>query len=201
MPAKANDLHAQAGGPDIKKVIQERNIQQLPIKLVVDNYTPQKTGPEPLTVKGQQQGLNTPPSGRERCYSSLPSKHVQQGDRGKCPEWAPEGFRVPPIPATPGRTELTPSARRSDGAELTGALTSRIGICPPRLLAISCPSGTFLRYVKYRHSPRVPCNFLEPFPKQLAPGHKLSGASTSVQTPHLVVGQMVTLHCPQSTNS
>jgi len=31
MPAKVNDLHAQAGGPDIKKVNQEHNIQQLPV--------------------------------------------------------------------------------------------------------------------------------------------------------------------------
>ena len=129
MPAKANDLHAQAGGPDIKKVIQERNIQQLPIKLVVDNYTPQKTGPEPLTVKGQQQGLNTPPSGRERCYSSLPSKQWHTAVRQ-------EGFRVPPIPATPGRTQPTPSASRSDGAELTGVATSTVGISRSVLLVV-----------------------------------------------------------------
>ena len=122
MPAKANDLHAQAGGPDIKKVIQERNIQQLPIKLVVDNYTKQKTGPQPTAVRGQQQGLNTPPSGRQGCYSSLPSKQF-------CHKFISlEGFMVPPIPATPGRTQPTPSAIRSIGAELTGAETSILGI-------------------------------------------------------------------------
>ena len=37
---------------------------------------PQTTGPRPRAVRGQQQGLNTPPSGRQRCYSSLPSKQL-----------------------------------------------------------------------------------------------------------------------------
>ena len=84
---------------------------------------PQTTGPRPTAVRGQQQGLNTPPSGRERCYSSLPSKQlhtVQASNR--------EGFRVPPIPATPGRTQPTPSASRSVGAELTGVAISILGI-------------------------------------------------------------------------
>ncbi len=39
-----------------------------------------------------------------------------------------EGFRVPPIPATPGRTQPTPSASRSDGAELAGVTISIFGI-------------------------------------------------------------------------
>ena len=39
-----------------------------------------------------------------------------------------EGFRVPPIPATPGRTQLTPSVSRSVGAELAGAAMSLLGI-------------------------------------------------------------------------
>ncbi|MSY16409.1 MAG: hypothetical protein F2675_00720 [Actinobacteria bacterium] len=34
-----------------------------------------------------------------------------------------EGFRVPPIPATSGRTQPTSSASRSVGAELTGDST------------------------------------------------------------------------------
>ena len=83
---------------------------------------PQTTGPQPTAVRGQQQGLNTPPSGRERCYSSLPSKQKLQTPPGA------EGFRVPPIPATPGRTQPTPSASRSDGAELTGVTISILGI-------------------------------------------------------------------------
>ena len=33
-----------------------------------------------------------------------------------------------PIPATPDRTQPTPSASRSDGAELTGVATSIFGI-------------------------------------------------------------------------
>ncbi len=40
----------------------------------------------------------------------------------------PEGFMVPPITATPGRTQPTPSPSRSVGAELTGELTSMLGI-------------------------------------------------------------------------
>ena len=83
----------------------------------------QTTGPGPRAVRGQQQGLNTPPSGRERCYSSLPSKHKQSRVPG-----GPEGFRVPPIPATPGRTQPTPSASRSVGAELAGVAISILGI-------------------------------------------------------------------------
>ena len=39
-----------------------------------------------------------------------------------------EGFRVPPIPATPGRTQLTPSVSRSVGAGLAGAAMSLLGI-------------------------------------------------------------------------
>ncbi len=82
----------------------------------------QTTGPRPRAVRGQQQGLNTPPSGRQRCYSSLPSK------QNKKKEGFPEGFKVPPIPATPGRTQPTPSASRSVGAELAGVAMSIFGI-------------------------------------------------------------------------
>ena len=85
---------------------------------------PQTTGPRPRAVRGQQQGLNTPPSGRQRCYSSLPSKQYEREPR----QPIAEGFRVPPIPATPGRTQPTPSASRSDGAELTGVAISIFGI-------------------------------------------------------------------------
>ena len=84
----------------------------------------QTTGPRPRAVRGQQQGLNTPPSGRQRCYSSLPSKHNPRNPQGV----KIEGFRVPPIPATPGRTQPTPSASRSVGAELTGVAISIFGI-------------------------------------------------------------------------
>ncbi len=84
----------------------------------------QTTGPGPRAVRGQQQGLNTPPSGRKRCYSSLPSKHWE----GKQQNREAEGFRVPPIPATPGRTQPTPSASRSVGAELAGVAISIFGI-------------------------------------------------------------------------
>ena len=57
-------------------------------------------------------------------YSSLPSKHIHIGP----PEgMLVEGLLVPPIPATPGRTQPTPSASRSVGAELTGELTSILG--------------------------------------------------------------------------
>ena len=35
---------------------------------------------------------------------------------------------MPPIPATPGRTQPTPSASRSDGAELAGVAISIFGI-------------------------------------------------------------------------
>ena len=70
----------------------------------------------------QPEGLNTPPSGRQRCYSSLPSKQNILVGIGE------EGFRVPPIPDPPGRTQPTPSASRSDGAELTGVAISILGI-------------------------------------------------------------------------
>ena len=81
----------------------------------------QATGPGPTAVRGQQQDLNTPPSGRERFHSSLPSKQTW-GRKGN------EGFRVPPIPAALGRTQPTPSASRSVGAELTGVAISIFGI-------------------------------------------------------------------------
>ena len=68
----------------------------------------------------------------ERCYSSLPSKQAAQQPQikmvNKLPVLGFEGFRVPPIPATPGRTQPTPSESRSDGAELTGVTTSLFGI-------------------------------------------------------------------------
>ena len=83
---------------------------------------PQTTGPRPRAVRGQQQGLNTPPSGRQRCYSSLPSK------QNKKKEGFPEGFKVPPMLPAPGRTQPTPSASRSVGAELAGVAMSIFGI-------------------------------------------------------------------------
>ena len=43
---------------------------------------------------------------------------------------------MPPIPATPGRTELTPSARRSDGAEVIGEFMSMLGIYCSILLVV-----------------------------------------------------------------
>ena len=84
---------------------------------------PQTTGPRPRAVRGQQQGLNTPPSGRQRCYSSLLSKQLY-------PQPAPfkEGFKVPPMLPAPGRTQPTPSASRSVGAELAGVAISIFGI-------------------------------------------------------------------------
>ena len=84
----------------------------------------QTTGPQPRAVRGQQQGLYTPPSGRQRYYSSLPSKHIPS----KQPPTNRKGCRVPPIPATPGRTQPTPSASRSVGAELAGVAISILGI-------------------------------------------------------------------------
>ena len=98
---------------------------------------PQTTGPRPRAVRGQQQGLNTPPSGRQRCYSSrqrcyssLPSKQ-REGMWG-----AHEGFRVPPIPATPGRTQPTPRVSRSVGAEVIGEFMSMLGIYCSILLVV-----------------------------------------------------------------
>ena len=106
------------------------------IRLIINSSKPkyvklsatviQTTGPQPTAVRGQQQGLNTPPSGRQGCYSSLPSKHVKP--KKLVPPALTEGFRVPPIPATPGRTQPTPSASRSVGAELTGVAISIFGI-------------------------------------------------------------------------
>ena len=90
---------------------------------------PQTTGPRPRAVRGQQQGLNTPPSGRQRCYSSLPSKQLIQAIP-ELPRQAkiPEGFKVPPMLPAPGRTQPTPSASRSVGAELAGVAISIFGI-------------------------------------------------------------------------
>ena len=88
----------------------------------------QTTGPRPRAVRGQQQGLNTPPSGRESCYSSLPSKHTKHAFKHAL------GFKLdfvqpqPIIPATPGRTQPTPSASRSVGAELAGVAISIFAI-------------------------------------------------------------------------
>ena len=108
-------------------------------------HSPQTTGPRPTAVRGQQQGLNTPPSGRERCYSSLPSKHPARV-RG-----APviEGFRVPPIPATPGRTQPTPSASRSVGAELTGVTISILDISCSNRSTGQYPDGHLSKMVKH----------------------------------------------------
>jgi hypothetical protein len=85
--------------------------------------------PQTNSGQGPATGLNTPPSGRKGCYSSLPSKHehTEMPPRG-VGRGVPEGFRVPPIPATPGRTGPTPSASRSVGAELTGVAISILGI-------------------------------------------------------------------------
>ena len=47
-----------------------------------------------------------------------------------------EGFRVPPLLATPGRTQPTPRVSRSVGAELTGAETSNLGIYCSILLVV-----------------------------------------------------------------
>ena len=91
-----------------------------------DFYISQVNGPQPQAVRGQQQGLSTPSSSRERCYSSLPSKHCDPQHPHPPRAHPLEGF-VPPIPATPGRTQLTPSASRSDGAELMGEFTSLFG--------------------------------------------------------------------------
>ena len=68
----------------------------------------------------------SPPSGRERCYSSLASKHAFPQPHSEHKGY--EGFRVPPIPATPGRTQPTPSASRSVDAELAGVAISIFGI-------------------------------------------------------------------------
>ncbi len=84
--------------------------------------------PQTNSGQGPATWLNTPPSGRKGCYSSLPSKHehTEMPPRG-VGRGVPEGFMVPPIPATPGRTQPTPSASRSLGGELTGEFTSMLG--------------------------------------------------------------------------
>ena len=82
---------------------------------------PQTTDPRPRAVRGQQQGSNAPPFCGEDSYSSLPSKHTGQSTgaplHAQC-EMA--GFAVLPILPKPGRTQPTPSASRSVGAEITG---------------------------------------------------------------------------------
>ena len=109
----------------------------------------QATGPGPTAVRGQQQDLNTPPSGRERFHSSLPSKQTW-GWKGN------EGFRVPPIPAALGRTQPTPSASRSVGAELTGVAISIFGIECSNHWTGEYPNGHVLqRYVTKRQTPTV----------------------------------------------
>ena len=65
-------------------------------------------------------------------YSSLPSKHNPRNPQGV----KIEGFRVPPIPAAPGRTQPTPSASRSVGAELAGVAISIFGISSSNLLVV-----------------------------------------------------------------
>ena len=94
----------------------------------VFEFTTANNLPQANSGQGQATGLNTPLSGRKECYSSLPSKHehTEMPPRG-VGRGVPEGFRVPPIPATPGRTQPTPSASRSLGAELTGEFTSMLG--------------------------------------------------------------------------
>ena len=77
----------------------------------------------PLTNGGQGPATDFkhPTEWGDANYSSLPSKH-------KLNQECVEGLRVPPIPATPGRTQPTPSASRSVGAELTGVAISIFGI-------------------------------------------------------------------------
>ena len=80
-----------------------------------------------------------------------------------------DGFRVPPIPATPGRTQPTPRASRSVGAELTGELTSIFGIWCSHSLTGRYPNGHLLaRYVTIRQTPRVFWIFL-PSPPMARP--------------------------------
>ena len=73
-----------------------------------------------------------PPSVREENYSSLPSKQFQKGLFRVAAE---DGFRAPPMLPAPGRTQPTPSASRSIGAELAGELTSVLGIMCSNLVA------------------------------------------------------------------
>ena len=139
--------------------------------------TPQTTGPQPTTVKGQQQASNTPPSGREGCYSSLPSKQntTPKHKRGLVVWGATD---TPPIPATTGRTQPTPSASRSFGAELTGVAISIFGISCSNRSSGQYPNGHLLqRYVTYRQTPRASSNFPSRLRNQLAPNHERSGAS------------------------
>ena len=89
---------------------------------------PQTTGPGAQAVRGQHQRSNTPPSGRADGYSSLPSKHKLMKKV--------EGFRVPPILATPGRTQPTPRVSRSVGAEVIGEFMSMLGIYCSILLVV-----------------------------------------------------------------
>ncbi len=99
--------------------------------------------------RGQQQGLNTPPSGRERCYSSLPSKQASEVQLRPYSPPTSEGFRVPPIPATPGRTQPTPSASRSVGAELTGVTISILDISCSNRSTGQYPDGHLSKMVKH----------------------------------------------------
>ena len=136
---------------DIRLIVKPSGLNDVILSATVS----QTTGPGPTAVRGQQQGLNTPPSGRERCYSSLPSKHQGGPYRARDPL---EGFRVPPIPATPGRTQPTPSASRSIGAELTGVAISILGIWCSHSLTGLYPSGHM----------SVIVNHFGPKPKRLA---------------------------------
>ncbi len=67
-----------------------------------------------------RRGLNTPPSGWYEFYSSLPSKQYAQNHATPV---GVAGFKPPPILPAPGRTQPTPSASRSVGAEIAGAAT------------------------------------------------------------------------------
>ena len=59
------------------------------------------------------------------------------------------GRRAPPIAATPGRTQQTPSASRSLGAELTGELTLVLG------MALSVSNLVKNLDLPWEHSPGV----------------------------------------------
>ena len=141
-------------------------------------HSPQATGPRPRAVRGQQQGLNTPPSGRQRCYSSLPSKHITRPP-GENVDPGVEGFRVPPIPAAPGRTQPTPSASRSDGAELAGVAISLFGISCSNRSKGQYPTGHLQLMVKHSR----------PKTKGLArfPPHRLYAKTYPKEAPRVLV--------------
>ncbi len=106
---------------------------------------------QPTAGEGQQQGLNTPPSGRADGYSSLPSKHKLMKQV--------EGFRVPPIPAAAGRTQPTPRASRSVGAELAGAAISIFGISCSNLFVVIFTGVNF--FVEWGYYSSLPSKHIQ----------------------------------------